>query len=114
MTMKTFSYFIEYDKFDADKLKARYKLDDSDFKVVTVNGMTWVHFKEEPFRKKLRQGNPVFDTPDRKPAVEMKTKHDYAIEIVEMLAPSLSLADQQRICDKLLRLTGELPPEVKK
>lgn len=97
-------------EFDAEKFKKRYKLTDDDFSVVTVNGASTVRISENVKNPPL---SPIFDPPDPIPVAEVKTKHEYASELVELIAAALPKSDKDAIQDKLLRLTGELPPETK-
>ncbi len=96
------------EQFDAEKFKRRYGLSDRDFRMECINGQchVWLFVS-------LPRGvtEPIFDAPDPPPV--MKTPEDYAAEAVALLAPHLSEVEYARLCDKLLRMIREWPPEPK-
>lgn len=93
---------------DIGAFKARYAIvADEDLEIKTFDGCVW------QLRVKLTIVRPDdFPIWDRVTTV-YKTVEDYALEAAALIRPAATLREQEAIAEKLRRMIGALPAEVK-
>ena len=98
---------------DINLFLTRHSLLPEDLSVVVVNGAQFIRLKDPKKVAEIRAQDVIFDPPEPPIVPEVKTKQEYAAELLDVIAPGLKADEKDMALDKLLRVTGERPLEEK-